>query len=105
MGTPWAIHLPFEFQVILMYPCSMKRNWFLAACILCLACFPLTAQDDVIDNDRWLGQEVGKSINWLPIVTVGGIAFAVILVLVLFAIALRREVARHTTELLRRTGT
>lgn len=53
-------------------------------------------------DDRWLGQEVGRPINWIPIVTIGGIGLGIILLLLLFTITLRIQVARRTTELIQK---
>ena len=53
-------------------------------------------------DDRWLGQEVGRSINWIPIVTIGGIGLGTILLLLLFIITLRIQVARRTAELIQK---
>ncbi len=51
---------------------------------------------------RWLGQEIGRPINWLPILMVGSIGLGLILLLILFTIALRIKVAQRTAELIQK---
>ncbi|MCA1950659.1 MAG: transporter substrate-binding domain-containing protein, partial [Treponema sp.] len=51
---------------------------------------------------HWLGQEIGRPINWLPILMVGSIGLGLILLLILFTIALRIKVAQRTAELIQK---
>lgn len=51
---------------------------------------------------RWLGQEIGRPINWLPLLITGSIGLGLILLLILFTIALRIKVAQRTAELIQK---
>ncbi|WP_304241971.1 transporter substrate-binding domain-containing protein [Gracilinema caldarium] len=53
-------------------------------------------------NDRWMGQHIGRTVNWIPILIVLAIALGITLVLSLFIVALRLEVARRTAELIQK---
>ncbi len=49
-----------------------------------------------------MGQHIGRTVNWIPILIVLAIALGITLVLSLFIVALRLEVARRTAELIQK---
>ncbi|AEJ18714.1 histidine kinase dimerization/phosphoacceptor domain -containing protein [Gracilinema caldarium] len=53
-------------------------------------------------NDRWMGQPISRTINWVPFLIVLAIALGVVVILSLFILALRLEVARRTAELIQK---
>lgn len=53
-------------------------------------------------QERWMGQPIQRSINWLPLLIVLTVAVGIVLILFIFIILLRTEVARRTTELIQK---
>jgi len=53
-------------------------------------------------NDRWMGQSISRSINWIPILIILAITSGIVLMLSLFIVILRAEVARRTAELIQK---
>jgi len=64
------------------------------------AAIPQSVYDEI--NERWMGQSISRKTNWVPILIILAITSGIVLVLSLFIVILRAEVARRTAELIKK---